>query len=53
MICWWVWDGYLTVHEVALLLPDKEGITQSGEDEASQDLTCAGVSTQEAEAVCQ
>lgn len=39
--------------EVALLLPDEEGIAQSGEDEASQDLPRAGMSAQEAEAVCQ
>jgi len=35
----------LTVDEVALLLPDEEGITQSRKDEASQDLAGTGVST--------
>lgn len=35
----------LTVDEVALLLPDEKGIAQSREDEASQDLAGAGVST--------
>lgn len=35
----------LTVDEVALLLPDEKGITQSGKDEASQDLTGTGMST--------
>lgn len=39
--------------EVALLLPDEKGVAQSGEDEASQDLSRAGMSTQEAEAVRQ
>lgn len=35
----------LTVDEVALLLPDEKGVTQSRKDEASQDLTGIGVST--------
>lgn len=43
----------LTVDEVALLLPDEEGVAQSGEDEACQDLPRAGMSAQEVEAVRQ
>lgn len=45
--------GFLfTVDEVALLLPDEKGITQSRKDEASQDLAGIGVSTEEAESMC-
>lgn len=44
---------FLTVDEVALLLPDEKGITQSRKDEAGQDLAGTGVSTEEAEAMCQ
>lgn len=39
--------------KVALLLPDEKGVAQSREDEASQDLSRTGMSTQEAEAMRQ
>lgn len=39
--------------EVALLLPDEKGITQSRKDETGQDLAGAGVSAKEAETVGQ
>lgn len=39
--------------EVALLLPDEEGVSQGGEDEPGQDLPRAGSSAQEAESVRQ
>lgn len=49
-----LYDSHLlTVNEVTLLLPDKKGIAQGREDEASQDLAGTGVGTKEAEAVCQ
>lgn len=33
------------MNKVALFLPDEKGVTQSGEDEAGQDLAGTGVST--------
>lgn len=39
--------------EVALLLPDEKGIPQSRKDETSQNLTGAGVITEEAESMSQ
>lgn len=43
----------LTMNEVALLLPDEEGIAQSRKDETGQDLAGTGASTEKAEAVGQ
>jgi hypothetical protein len=43
----------LTVHKVALVLPDEEGITYSREDEPHKDESGTGVGQQESKAMGQ
>lgn len=44
---------FLTMNEVALLLPDEESVTQRRKDKSGEDLAGTGVSPQEAEAMRQ